>query len=148
MRELQGMEFCLNHGSSSFFRFSNWKHGSDWSTNQYLLVIFSLEMVRVDKIVCSVDDPLIQLIIFLPSTLFVVTAVGVIIYCCHRSRQLRKTKNQKTYRVFSPRNFDSKDISEFGARIDDERALPNVKSPRNACNIHRNNRNNVIVTSS
>jgi len=34
--------------------------------------------------------------------------------------------------VFSPRNFDSKDISEFGARINDERALPNVKSPRNA----------------
>ena len=93
-------------------------------------VIFFLEIIRVDKIVCSVDDPLIQLIIFLPSTLFVVTAVGVIIYCCHRSRQLRKTKNQKTYRVFSPRNFDSKDISEFGARINDERALPNVKSPR------------------
>jgi len=84
----------------------------------------------IDKIVYLVDDPLIQLIIFLPSTLFVVTAVGVIIYCCHRSRQLRKTKNQKTYRVFSPRNFDSKDISEFGARINDERALPNVKSPR------------------
>ena len=95
-------------------------------------VIFFLEIIRVDEIVCSVDDPLIQLIIFLPSTLFVVTAVGVIIYCCHRSRQLRKTKNQKTYRVFSPRNFDSKDISEFGARINDERALPNVKSPRNA----------------